>query len=161
MTQSIQWIMNSPVGSLHLVASEAGLQGVFWKRQSQGLAKSLTGSPAHEHLALALRQLEEYFEGRRTRFELGLDVQGTPFQKRVWSELSRIPYGKTRSYAEIARSLKQDKAFRAVGTANGRNPISIIVPCHRVIASDGTLGGYAGGLDAKARLLGLERRERE
>lgn len=107
-------------------------------------------------VAEAARQLAEYFRGVRRQFDLPLDARGTPFQKRVWSALGRIPYGETRSYADIARQSGSPKGARAVGMANHSNPIAIVVPCHRVIAADGSLGGYACGLDLKRKLLDLE-----
>lgn len=105
----------------------------------------------------ATEQLEEYAAGRRKKFTVPLDLDGTPFQKRVWKALLAIPYGETRSYGEIARQVGNPKAARAVGMANHENPVAIIVPCHRVIAGDGTLGGYGGGLEKKSRLLGMEK----
>jgi len=105
---------------------------------------------------LAAAQLEEYFDGERREFDLPLDPSGTPFQMAVWKELLAIPYGETRSYKQIAENIGSPKAFRAVGLANNRNPISIIIPCHRVIGSDGSLVGYGGGLDMKQKLLELE-----
>jgi methylated-DNA-[protein]-cysteine S-methyltransferase len=111
----------------------------------------------HPVLAEAARQLHEYFAGVRTRFDLPLALQGTPFQRRVWDALLEIPYGTTCSYAELARGIGAPKAVRAAGSANGANPIPIVVPCHRVIASGGGLGGYGGGLDRKQFLLALER----
>jgi methylated-DNA-[protein]-cysteine S-methyltransferase len=104
----------------------------------------------------AERQLKEYFAGRRRRFDVKLDVSGTPFQKAVWNALLTIPFGETRSYAQIARQIGNPTAVRAVGAANGRNPVSIVTPCHRVVGSSGALTGFAGGLDVKARLLALE-----
>ncbi len=101
-------------------------------------------------------ELQEYFAGRRREFTIPLDLRGTEFQLRCWRELLRIPYGETRSYAQLAEAVGSPKGFRAVGHANGQNPIAIIVPCHRVIASDGTLGGYGGGLRIKEELLRLE-----
>ncbi|MEO5968791.1 MAG: methylated-DNA--[protein]-cysteine S-methyltransferase [Bdellovibrionia bacterium] len=155
----MQWLMQSKIGPLYLVASEVALQGVFWIEQAVPLAKGLEGpSPQAKILARAVRQLNEYLDGKRREFDLPLNATGTDFQKQVWKELSRIPYGKTRSYRDIAQKIENDKAVRAVGTANGRNPLSIIVPCHRVIAADGTLGGYAGGLEIKIQLLELEAR---
>ncbi|MFN7729941.1 MAG: methylated-DNA--[protein]-cysteine S-methyltransferase [Bdellovibrio sp.] len=154
----LQWKMQSPVGPLYLVASESGLQGVFWKKQLATMTHSLqTRDPATQHIVQALKQLQEYFRGDRREFDLQLEVKGTEFQKKVWGQLAKIPYGQTQSYRDVAQKIKQEKAFRAVGTANGRNPLSIIVPCHRVIAADGTLGGYAGGLKIKNHLLALER----
>lgn len=155
-----QWLMKTSLVPLYLVASEKGLCGIFWKRQEAPFAASLDGAdPCSRWLATTVRQLGEYFEGSRREFDLTFDIGGTDFQRAVWKELSRIPYGETRSYSDIARRLRNEKAVRAVGTANGRNPLSIVVPCHRVIAANGTLGGYAGGLDVKRRLLGLERGE--
>ena len=107
--------------------------------------------------AQAAAQLAEYFAGQRRRFTLPLDLPGTPFERKVWRALCQIPYGKTRSYREIARRIGNPRAARAVGMANHHNPVAILVPCHRVISTDGTLGGYAGGIKKKARLLALER----
>jgi methylated-DNA-[protein]-cysteine S-methyltransferase len=144
-----QWVVDSKVGPLYLVASEVGLRGVFWKPQTVPILKTRL-------LAKAEAQLDEYFLGKRKKFDLPLDVPGTPFQKRVWRELSRIPYGKTCSYRALAMKIKKQKAYRAVGSANGKNPLCIVVPCHRVVASNGTLGGYSGGLAIKSKLLELE-----
>jgi len=158
MTQA-QWEMNSSFGSLYLVASDKGLKGVFWERQPTPMAKSLASSnPTLRILSQAARELEEYFNGRRERFGVPLEIDGTPFQKRVWNQLLQIPYGTTYSYRELATLIQNEKAIRAVGTANGKNALCIVVPCHRVIASDGSLGGYSGGLERKASLLQLERR---
>lgn len=152
-----QWKMSSPIGPLYLVASESALRGVLWRKASVPMAESLAGSaPELRILARAVRQIEEYLAGKRRDFDLPLELDGTEFQKRVWAQLARIPYGETWSYAKLATRIRNEKAVRAVGTANGRNPISLIIPCHRVIASDGTLGGYAGGLSIKSRLLELE-----
>lgn len=151
--------INTKIGPLYLLASEKGLAGVLWKEQPG----SMTGvfSPSIKNILKSTeQQLTEYLLGHRQEFDLPLDVEGTEFQKKVWQELSRIPYGKTCSYKDIALLLKDKNASRAVGTANGRNPISIIVPCHRVISSDGTLGGYAGGLNIKTQLLALEKAPR-
>jgi methylated-DNA-[protein]-cysteine S-methyltransferase len=111
---------------------------------------------AHPLILEAERQLAEYFAGRRQRFTLPLDPSGTAFQRDVWDALRTIPFGETRSYAQIARQIGHPRAVRAVGAANGRNPLSIVVPCHRVVGSTGALTGFAGGLDVKARLLALE-----
>ena len=152
-----QWKMKTKIGTFYLVATEKGLQGLFWKKQNIPITKNLnTNEKEMKILLKAIHQLEEYLEGKRKTFSILLDVAGTDFQKSVWNELSKIPYGETRSYKEIACNLKNEKAVRAVGTANGRNPISIIVPCHRVIGSNGTLTGYAGGLKIKSKLLHLE-----
>ncbi len=113
--------------------------------------------PEHPVLLQVRQQLEEYFEGNRQRFDIPLDFAGTEFQKLVWTELLKIPYGQTRSYGQIAQAIGRPKAMRAVGAANGRNPISIIAPCHRVIGASGALTGFAGGLDNKTILLNLEK----
>lgn len=157
-----QWVMKSKIGNLYLVASENGLQGIFWKkRDGVSIVSSLAiDEQPIRYLNQTIEQLNEYLDGRRTKFSVPLDIQGTPFQKRVWQELCKIGYGETKSYRDIAQKIKKEKAFRAVGTANGRNPISLIIPCHRVIASDGTLGGYAGELKIKEILLKLERESR-
>lgn len=152
----IQVKMNSKIGPMYLVASDKALHGIFWKEIKAPYRNKLHQGRAVEILIEAQTQLEQYLDGQRKSFDLPLDVQGTSFQKQVWNELSKIPYGKTCSYSDIARKIKNDKAVRAVGTANGRNPLSLIVPCHRVIAADGTLGGYAGGLSIKEKLLRLE-----
>ena len=107
-----------------------------------------------------VEQLAEYFEGKRTQFEIPLDVDGTEFQKAVWKELQRIPYGETRSYGEIAKAIGRPGAARAVGMANHDNPLAVVIPCHRVVGSDGSLTGYAGGLHLKAQLLSIESRHR-
>jgi methylated-DNA-[protein]-cysteine S-methyltransferase len=119
---------------------------------------ALADAPEHPVLVEAERQIAAYFKGELTRFDLPLDFRGTDFQKSVWAALLTIPFGETRSYAEIARAVGRPTAFRAVGAANGRNPISIVAPCHRVIGTDGALTGFAGGLEAKALLLGIEGR---
>ena len=152
--------MPSPVGLLTLVASDTGLAAILWENDDpKRVPLAITGEDAsHPVLRDAERQLKEYFAGTRTAFDLPLDFQGTDFQKRVWAALLAIPFGETRSYGEIARALGNPGAGRAVGAANGRNPISIIAPCHRVIGASGKLTGFAGGLEAKARLLALETR---
>ncbi len=152
-----QWLMKSKIGPLYLVASENGLQGIFWKKQSAPMTASLNGKTAEvKILTRTVTELEEYFAGKRQKFTVPLEVIGTTFQKKVWNELRKIPYGKTFSYKDVAGRIRHAKAMRAVGTANGNNPHAIIVPCHRVIAHDGTLGGYAGGLKIKSQLLALE-----
>src|SRR5439155_15741518 len=108
-------------------------------------------------VAEAAIQLEQYFAGERTEFDLDVEVDGTPFERRVWDAVRAIPYGETATYADIARRIGRPSAFRAVGRANGRNPVAVIVPCHRVIGSDGSLTGYAGGIEMKRALLDLER----
>jgi methylated-DNA-[protein]-cysteine S-methyltransferase len=148
----------SPVGRLKLVGSDKGLAAVLWEDDNPNRVrvKGYVRGDEHTILLEAQRQLEEYFAGKRKSFELPLDPMGTDFQKEVWLALATIPYGETRSYSDIARQIGNLKAVRAVGAANGRNPISIILPCHRVIGASGDLTGFAGGLAAKARLLSLE-----
>ena len=150
--------IDSPVGRLKLVAGEAGLVAILWEHENPRRVRQghLVPDDRHRVLLNTERQLEEYFGGRRKRFDLELDFAGTPFQCRVWRALLTIPYGETRTYAGIARQIGNPTAVRAVGAANGRNPISIVVPCHRVLGSTGKLTGFAGGLDAKAYLLALE-----
>jgi methylated-DNA-[protein]-cysteine S-methyltransferase len=143
----------SPIGPLFLTASAKGLTGIFWKKKN---APSSGPASAVRILDRAERELAAYFAGRLRKFTVPLAPAGTPFQKSVWKELRRIPYGRTSSYKEIARRVKNPKAVRAVGTANGANPLCVIVPCHRVIAADGSIGGYSGGLRIKTALLKLE-----
>ena len=143
--------LDSPVGPLLLVVSDRGLVALeFGRKIRDGWVESAEKTAPHA------RQLKEYFDGRRRCFDLPLDIRGTEFQKRCWQELLKIPYGETRSYADVARAIGNPSAARAVGLANGQNPIAIIVPCHRVIGSDGSLTGYGGGLETKRRLLELE-----
>lgn len=153
---SQQLKIQSPVGDLYLVASEEGLEGVLWSNPKLPVMAPTDTSAVAAILHQAQRELQEYFAGRRRKFEVPLAPEGTPFQRKVWSQLQKIPYGKTISYAELAKKIKNDKAVRAVGTANGKNPLCIVIPCHRVIASDGSLGGYSGGLSIKEYLLNLE-----
>jgi methylated-DNA-[protein]-cysteine S-methyltransferase len=147
--------LESPVGTLHLAAGEAGLTHLLFARESSR-ALPRSGAPGSPLLREALAQLEAYFAGERREFDLPLAPEGTPFQLATWQALREIPYGTTLSYGELARRIGKPRAVRAVGAANSRNPISIIVPCHRVIGSDGTLTGYGGGLEVKRRLLELE-----
>lgn len=152
-----QWKIESLIGPLYIVASEKGLKGIHFKKQKVTIPTSLSESKIEvKNLKQAVRQITEYFDKKRKQFDLPLDIEGTAFQKKVWNQLSKIPYGKTVSYKDVAVKIKNEKAVRAVGTANGRNPICIVVPCHRVIAADGTLGGYTGGLHIKTKLLALE-----
>lgn len=151
----------SPIGELVLEGGEHALTDLALPDSARASAVAVAGAEhdpaaAPRALADAARQLGEYFAGERTTFELVLRTAGTPFQREVWAKLAEIPYGETISYAELAASVERPHAFRAVGSANGANPIAIIVPCHRVITSGGALGGYAGGLDAKRTLLALE-----
>ena len=151
-------LVSTPVGELKLVASERGLAGILWKNDDPHGSRFLpqTRDEAHPILIEAERQLREYFAGERRSFSLPLDFVGTEFQKKVWNALVAIPFGETRSYGEIARQIGHPQAVRAVGAANGRNPISIVAPCHRVIGANGKLTGFAGGLEVKAFLLDLE-----
>lgn len=144
--------LETPIGTLRIAESEKGILSLRFDD---------TASPPPEAKSLylddACRQLSEYFLKKRRSFELPLDLRGSQFQKRVWSELQRIPYGETRSYGEIAENIGKPKAARAVGLANNRNPILIIIPCHRVVGKDKKLVGYAGGIERKKYLLELER----
>ena len=159
----------SPIGPLFLAASTNGLVALEFDARLPG-QQSIRPNPRHlreeknsfafedslRPLQPYVNELEEYFAGKRRKFSFPLDLRGTDFQLACWSALLAIPYGETRSYAAIARAVGKPNAFRAVGMANNRNPVAIVVPCHRVIASDGTLCGYGGGLDTKRRLLELE-----
>ena len=151
-------IIASPVGALTLVASDEGLAAILWENDNPKRVRlgELTDGSDHPVILQAEQQLAEYFAGKRSAFSIRLDMAGTEFQKKVWQALLTIPFGETRSYNEIARQVGNPKASRAVGAANGRNPVSIITPCHRAIGSDGSLTGFAGGLDAKRYLLTLE-----
>ncbi|MGH8157758.1 MAG: methylated-DNA--[protein]-cysteine S-methyltransferase [Rhodanobacter sp.] len=155
--------MDSPIGTLRLVADSRGLREIWFERERHPkkahpgwirAAEPLASAP----IAAARAQLEEYFAGERQQFELPLHPVGTPFQLTVWHELGRIPYGVTISYGELARRIEQPLAVRAVGAANGRNPLPIILPCHRVIGADGSLTGFGGGLPTKRFLLAMEDR---
>ncbi|HXA36272.1 MAG TPA: methylated-DNA--[protein]-cysteine S-methyltransferase [Steroidobacteraceae bacterium] len=147
----------SPIGRLLLTSDGSALTGLYMEpsrkaRSTEGWTQDVTVAP----LSAAVRQLTEYFAGSRRVFELPLRLQGTDFQRRVWRELTEIPYGETWSYGELAKRIDSPSASRAVGLANGRNPIAILVPCHRVIGADGSLTGYGGGLDRKRWLLAHE-----
>lgn len=158
MKRFVATTLDSPVGRLRLVATDLGLSAVLWENDHpRRVPLTIDDDDAsHPVLVEASRQLEEYFAGARREFALGLDVQGTVFQRHVWAALATIPFGETRSYRDIAEQIGNRAAVRAVGAANGRNPVSIIVPCHRVIGAAGQLTGFAGGLDVKARLLAFE-----
>ena len=145
-------VVQSPVGDLTLTEENGALTGLYFGRRSLEGEEGLTAL-----LERASRQLEEYFAGKRKQFDLPLSLRGTEFQRQVWAALRDIPYGETRSYGQIAQAVGRPKAVRAVGMANHRNPISIIVPCHRVVGADGSLTGYGGGLENKKFLLALER----
>lgn len=154
-------IISSPIGQLKLVANDKGLVGILWGKEDT--RRWLTPTKEEKHHPLLLKteqQLDEYFVGKRKEFSLPLDFKGTEFQKKVWLALMTIPFGETRSYGQIAKQIGRPKAVRAVGTANGSNPISLIAPCHRVIGANGTLTGYGGGLEIKAYLLALEAKNR-
>ena len=150
--------VRSPVGELKLVASSAGLVAILWETERAGrvVLGEMQEEPGHPVLVEAETQLRQYFADERTSFDLPLDMRGTEFQKQVWEALRRIPFGQTRSYGELAMELGRPLASRAVGAANGRNPLSVVVPCHRVVGSTGKLTGFAGGLEAKRWLLELE-----
>ena len=148
-------VVASPVGKLRLVASEKGLVAIDVRNNAKQEVTAKNPS-AQAILIRTKKQLEQYFAGKRTTFDVALDLVGTEFQVQAWRALCRIPFGKTISYGQQAANIKKPKAFRAVGSANGKNPIPIIVPCHRVVASDGSLGGYSLGLRMKKQLLALE-----
>jgi methylated-DNA-[protein]-cysteine S-methyltransferase len=151
-------VVDSPVGPLTLVAEGGALIGLYMTQQRHLPAPETFGVPELTRpMGEAAAQLAEYFAGDRTHFDLPLTFLGTPFRQRVWAALREIPYGETVSYGQLADRLGQPNASRAVGLANGRNPIGIIVPCHRVVGADGSLTGYGGGLDRKRQLLDLER----
>lgn len=151
--------MASPVGALTLVANDHALVAVLWENENPKRVRlaELVEQIDHPILLATQQQLNEYFAGTRQQFDLPLDFEGTEFQKKVWHALLNIPFGETRSYRDIAEQVGNIKAVRAVGAANGKNPISIIAPCHRVVGINGKLVGFAGGLDNKQILLRLEK----
>lgn len=154
-------IMDSPVGSLLIITSKEGLHAILWDHSINDPAykkplNMLQRSSTDKFIVKVKTQLEQYFQGKRKEFDLSLVFKGTDFQMQAWRELQKIPYGKTISYGEQAEKIGDKKKARAVGMANGRNPISIIIPCHRVIGSNGTLTGFGGGMDRKEFLLKLE-----
>lgn len=153
--------VDTPVGQLKLVAKGPKLAAILWEndRPERVRLGPMQEDPQRPVLQEARRQLGEYFAGKRDRFDLPLDFTGTDFQKQVWQALLTIPYGQTRSYSDIAAQIGRAKAVRAVGAANGRNPISIVAPCHRVVGASGALTGFAGGLRAKELLLALESKQ--
>jgi methylated-DNA-[protein]-cysteine S-methyltransferase len=148
----------SPVGELKLVANGSRLVAILWENDKPNRVRlgPMVEAPDNPVLVKTARQLEEYFAGTRDGFDLELDFVGTAFQKKVWAALLTIPFGETRTYSQIAEQIGHPSAVRAVGAANGRNPLSIVAPCHRVIGASGKLTGFAGGLEAKERLLVLE-----
>lgn len=151
--------MASPVGILKLVANDTALVAVLWENENPKRVRlaELIEQTHHPILLETQKQLSEYFAGKRQQFDLPLDFEGTEFQQKVWQALLTIPFGETRSYRDIAEQVGNVKAVRAVGAANGKNPISIIAPCHRVVGANGKLVGFAGGLDNKEILLKLEK----
>ncbi|HEY0139362.1 MAG TPA: methylated-DNA--[protein]-cysteine S-methyltransferase [Thermoanaerobaculia bacterium] len=166
-------ILDSPIGPLTVVVDDAGrLTRIEFEKRFLGVPRSSSGSSATDprnseepeelnvaRCAHVITQLNEYFNGKRTTFDVTLELRGTEFQKAVWNELLNVPYGATISYGELARRIGRPDAVRAVGSANGANPVPIIVPCHRIIGANGTLTGYGGGLPRKQQLLALEARE--
>jgi len=155
MTNPVYTVIDTPIGDLRLTAEDGALTGI-WMLDPGDPPPAPHWLRAEEPFAAAKEQLEAYFDGSLQVFDLLLAPRGTPFQLRVWNALSTIPYGETISYAELARRIDEPKAVRAVGAANGRNPLPIVLPCHRVIGADGSLTGYGGGLDRKRILLELE-----
>jgi methylated-DNA-[protein]-cysteine S-methyltransferase len=150
--------MKSPVGKLKLIASSNALVAVLWERERPDRVRlDLAKLDLHHPIVCeAERQLAEYFAGKRTQFDLPIEPRGTQFQRKVWQALREIPFGQTRSYLDLAKTAGSPRAARAVGAATGKNPLSIVVPCHRVIGADGRLNGFAGGVETKAKLLALE-----
>jgi methylated-DNA-[protein]-cysteine S-methyltransferase len=159
MKRYVHKTMRSPVGQLKLIGSDTGLAAILWDDDERsGRIRLDAGEEDRKHPVLrkAETQLNEYFAGKRKTFSLKLDLTGTAFQKKVWRALLKIPFGETRTYAEIAGEIGHPNAARAVGAANGKNPLSIVAPCHRLVGSTGGLHGFAGGLATKARLLRME-----
>lgn len=150
MSQKEETFYKSPIGYIKITAGNKGITGIDFIKGKSKIKPSKTSNVL---LQSCIKQLDEYFQGKREKFELIINLYGTEFQKKVWLELLKIPFGQTLSYAEIAKRIKNPKAVRAVGQAIGRNPISIVVPCHRVIGKNGKLTGYASGLDRKKWLL--------
>jgi methylated-DNA-[protein]-cysteine S-methyltransferase len=153
--------VNSRVGVLTLVATDLGLRAVMWPKEREGrlsMPLEMISTDDHPVLQQAVLQLEEYFAKRRTSFDLPLDLRGTEFQQLAWRALASIPYGETTSYGVQAARIGRPRAVRAIGAANGRNPISIILPCHRVVGANGSLTGFAGGIEIKRDLLAFEKK---
>ena len=150
--------VSTPIGNLTLVSTEVGLRAVLWPndRDRITLPRQMTASNSDPILCETATQLGQYFAKERTEFDLPLDLQGTVFQQQAWNALARIPYGETWTYKQQAELLGRPKAVRAIGAANGKNPVSIVLPCHRVIGVNGSLTGFAGGLDTKKQLLRFE-----
>jgi len=143
----------SPIGIIEIIVDDKAITGVNILKKTPAAMQASTNHLIRETCI----QFDEYFAGKRRKFDLPLSTKGTPFQQAVWKQLQEIPYGETISYSQLAKAVDNPKACRAVGSANGKNPIPIIIPCHRVIASDGSLGGFACGLDVKIQLLNLEK----
>lgn len=156
----VQTLFPSPVGALTLVASDAGLVAILWEDDDPARVRLTEREKRADHpmLAQTAQQLAAYFAGSLQQFTVPLDFRGTDFQKQVWAALCAIPFGETRSYGDVARAIGHPTASRAVGAANGRNPISIIAPCHRVVGTNGALTGFAGGVEVKRWLLDFEQR---
>jgi methylated-DNA-[protein]-cysteine S-methyltransferase len=148
--------MSTPIGRIHIVVSDEALFRIYFSTDTW--SETYVRKLEHPLIVAAKKQLDEYFKGERTIFDLPLDAAGTPFQKRAWNVLRKIPYGKTISYSEEAKRMKSPLSVRAVGNANGKNPLPIVVPRHRVVAKDGGMGGYSGGVKCKATLLQLEQK---
>ena len=158
MEHRVHTVMDSPVGPLTLVAAAGALTGLYMDLQRHRPLQERFGERDPTPLREVIRQLDEYFTGQRTEFDLPMTLAGTPFQRTVWAALREIPYGETMSYGHLAERIGRPGAARAVGLANGRNPIGIIVPCHRVVGATGSLTGYGGGLERKQYLLEFEYR---
>ncbi|WP_223777798.1 methylated-DNA--[protein]-cysteine S-methyltransferase [Streptomyces sp. 135] len=154
--ERLHTVLDSPYGPLTLVATDGVLSGLYMSDQRHRPAQETFGERDPAPFGEAISQLKAYFAGELKEFDLPLRLDGTPFQRMVWDELLRIPYGEVRTYGELAEILGKPGASRAVGLANGKNPISVIVPCHRVVGANGNLTGYGGGLDRKQRLLVFE-----
>lgn len=154
----VHTVLDSPMGELTLVAQDGVLAGLYMEQQRHRPAQSMFGERDAGPFDAVVEQLGEYFDGARTEFDLPLTLNGTPFQRAVWAGLCEIEFGETVSYGELAERIGRPGASRAVGLANGKNPIGIIVPCHRVVGSTGSLTGYGGGIERKRELLGFENR---
>jgi methylated-DNA-[protein]-cysteine S-methyltransferase len=159
-SQLFSTVVDSPVGALTIVAGDDGLRAILWPDDDPSRVRlaETTEDPLHPVISATADQLVEYFDGERTEFDIPLDPVGTEFQRAAWAALCSIPYGTTVSYGEQAERMGDRRKARAVGAANGRNPISIVVPCHRVVGANGALTGFAGGTDTKAWLLAHEQR---
>ena len=156
MATRAHFVMDSPIGLLTLVNTDGVLSGLYMSEHRHGPKTDGLGERAQFGFEQVEAELREYFDRQRSEFTIPLLMEGTTFQKQVWDRLCEIPFGQTRTYAQLAEAVGNPKAVRAVGLANGRNPISIVVPCHRVIGSNGSLTGYGGGLGRKKLLLELE-----